>query len=89
MMQKARTHVEAMARKPRMTMTAMAQCGKDDDEAPDWTFGELDAEAAEAAEREEASAADSDDEAAAADDDADAADAVDCIEAITESAKVV
>lgn len=31
-------HDVAMARKPRTTMTAMAQCGKLESLAPDWTL---------------------------------------------------
>jgi hypothetical protein len=37
MMKKARTHVVAIARNPSTTMTAMAQCGKLELLAPDWT----------------------------------------------------
>jgi hypothetical protein len=37
MMKKARTQVVAMARKPRTTMTAMAQCGKPELLVPAWT----------------------------------------------------
>lgn len=37
MMKNARTHVVAIARKPRTTMTAMAQCGKPELLVPDCT----------------------------------------------------
>lgn len=49
-MKKASIHVAAIARKPSMTMTAIAQRGKEEEEAPDWTLP--DAEGSEAAERE-------------------------------------
>jgi len=38
MMKNASTHVVAIARKPSTTMTAMAQCGKLELLAPDWTL---------------------------------------------------
>jgi hypothetical protein len=65
-MKKTTMHEAAMARKPKMTMTAIAQRGKDEDEGLDWMVPEcaadaelstLDREAARADEEEAAAAA--------------------------------
>jgi hypothetical protein len=75
MMKNASIHEVAIARKPRTTITAIAQCGKPEDVAPDCTLLVLvlvDAPPAALAECAEA-------------DEADAAEA-EVIEAITESA---
>jgi hypothetical protein len=63
MMRNMRIHVAARARKPRIVMTAIAQCGNDEPPKPDCTFpgplegwalaDEASAEAAEAADAEE------------------------------------
>ncbi len=37
-MKNASMHDVAIARKPRTTITAMAQCGKPESSPPDWTF---------------------------------------------------
>lgn len=92
--QKARVHVEAIAKKPRMTMTAMAQCGKEEDEevllcTP---TGDGVAEAREAAssdEREEAEAAEAAEREEAEAEAAEAREEEVDIAATTESANVV
>lgn len=88
-MRKARIHSEAIARKPRTVITAIAQCGKPEFDASDWTDPEEEVDEGlgtwvKAADDEEA-AADSD-ESTEADE---AAAAAEEREATTESAKVV
>jgi hypothetical protein len=62
-MKKASIHVAAIARKPSMTMTAIAQRGKEEEEpgcwtSPDWTPPDAEGSAAEReAERDESEAA--------------------------------
>lgn len=96
MMKKMSMHVVAMARKPRTTITAIAQCGKPEPEAPDCTpaveVGEpvtappaLLPVTPEAAADWEEREREADSDAA----DAEATDDVDAIEATIESANVV
>jgi hypothetical protein len=87
MMKKASRHEEAMAKKPRTTMTAMAQWGKPESEEegcrepvlPEVEVDDDDAPALEAAEAEEANdeEADAREAEAALEEEADAADAED------------
>lgn len=67
-MKKTRMHEAAIARKPKTTMTAIAQWGKDDDDDEAcWTFPVDEASAADTELSElEAARADDDEEAAAA-----------------------
>lgn len=82
---KARIHVAAMARNPKITMTAIAQCGKPGPFAADWTFPvAVGAPAVPVANLE----ADADEAAAAIDAEEMEADEA-AIEEATESAKVV
>ena len=59
-MAKMRIHVAARAKKPRMAMTAIAQCGNDVPPKPDWTPGLPEGWALLADEADEADAIDAD-----------------------------